>query len=120
VRVPKPGDRSETISTVTLRDESLSTSGSYEKFFELGGNRYCHVMDPRSGRPVHGVLQTCLIAADSTTTDALSNAMFVLGPVAGQQLLRTIDEGRGLWVVGEIESQRCEHWRWNDDRLRNQ
>jgi thiamine biosynthesis lipoprotein len=120
VRVPKPGDRSETISTVTLRNESLSTSGSYEKFFELGGNKYCHVMDPRSGRPVPGVLQTCLIAADSTTTDALSNAMFVLGPVAGQQLLGTIDEGRGLWVVGEPESQRCEHWRWNDDRLRNQ
>ena len=114
VRVPNPEDRSETISTVTLCNESLSTSGSYEKFFELGGNRYCHVMDPRSGRPVQGVLETCLIAADSTTTDALSNAMFVLGPQAAEQLLGTIDQGRGLWVVGEPESQRRAHWRWRD------
>jgi len=114
VRVPKPGDRSETISTVTLCNESLSTSGSYEKFFELGGKRYGHVMDPRSGRPVQGVLQTCLIAADSTTTDALSNAMFVLGPQAAQRLLGTIDAGRGLWAVGEPESPCWVQWRWGD------
>jgi len=114
VRVPKPGDRSETVSTVTLCNESLSTSGSYEKFFDLEGSRYCHVMDPRSGRPVQGVLQTCLIATDSTTTDALSNAMFVLGPKAAQQLLGTIDRGRGLWAVGEPESQHWVQWRWTD------
>jgi len=114
VRVPKPGDRSETISTVTLCNESLSTSGSYEKFFELSGSRYCHVMDPRSGKPVQGVLQTCLIASDSTTTDALSNAMFVLGPQAAQRLLGTIEQACGLWVVGEPESQRRAHWRWRD------
>lgn len=120
VRVPKPGVRSETISTVTLCNESLSTSGSYEKFFELNGNRYCHVMDPRSGRPVQGVLQTCLIASDSTTTDALSNAMFVLGPEWAQHLLGTINQGRGLWVMGDRETQRRAHWRWNDDGFLNQ
>jgi thiamine biosynthesis lipoprotein len=114
VRVPKPGDRSEIVSTVTLCNESLSTSGSYEKFFELEGNKYCHVMDPRSGRPVQGVLQTCLIATDSTTTDALSNAMFVLGPEAAQQLLGTIDQACGLWAVGEPELPRWVPWRWRD------
>ena len=50
VRVPKPGDRAQTISTVLLRDESLSTSGSYEKFFQLNGRTYCHIMDPTHGR----------------------------------------------------------------------
>src|SRR5207248_8573265 len=47
VLIPKPGDRTSTISTVLLRDESLSTSGSYEKFFRLEGRTYCHIMDPR-------------------------------------------------------------------------
>lgn len=116
VRVPNPGkrQRSETISTVTLRNESLSTSGSYEKFFQLEGRTYCHVMDPREGVPVQGVLQTTLIASDSTTTDALSNAMFVMGPEAGRQLLGAVDQARGLWVLGEPESQRWVRWQWRD------
>jgi thiamine biosynthesis lipoprotein len=114
VRVPRPGARSETISTVTLCNASLSTSGSYEKFFELGGQKYCHVMDPRVGKPVQGVLQTTLIASDSTTTDALSNAMFVMGPEAGQQLLASVEQSRGLWILGEPDSQRCARWRWQD------
>jgi thiamine biosynthesis lipoprotein len=117
VRVPSPGDREQTISTVTLCNQSLSTSGSYEKFFELAGQRYCHVMDPRSGRPVQGVLQTCLIASDSTTTDALSNAMFVLGPVAGQRLLAMMGRGNGLWVAGEPESQLETRWQWRDGSI---
>ncbi len=114
VRVPRPGDNSQTVSTVTLRNESLSTSGSYEKFFQLDGRRYCHVMDPRKGTPVQGVLQATLIASDSTTTDALSNAMFVMGPEAGRKLLATVPHSRGLWILGELDSQRLVQWQWRD------
>jgi len=114
VHVPMPGDRSQTVSTVTLRNESLSTSGSYEKFFQLDGHRYCHVMDPRNGVPVQGVLQATLIAPDSTTTDALSNAMFVMGPEAGRKLLATVPGARGLWILGEPGAQRLVQWQWPD------
>jgi thiamine biosynthesis lipoprotein len=113
LRVPDPQDRSQTLSTVVLRDESLSTSGSYENFFQLDGRSYCHVMDPREGIPVQGVLQTTLIASDSTTTDALSNAMFVLGPEAGMKMLSTVPDARGLWVSGP-GPQRLAKWRWQE------
>src|SRR5215510_4269145 len=62
VRVPHPGHRDQTVSTVLLRDASLSTSGSYEKFFRLNGRIYCHILDPHTGRPVEGMLQTSVIA----------------------------------------------------------
>ncbi|MFL6438259.1 MAG: FAD:protein FMN transferase [Terriglobales bacterium] len=114
VRVPEPRDRSQTISTVTLRNESLSTSGSYEKCFELEGQKYCHVMDPRNGMPVQGVLQATLISSDSTSTDALSNAMFVMGPRAGIKLIATVVGSRGLWIMDEGESQRLVRWCWPD------
>lgn len=112
VRVPRPGERDQTVATVTLRNQSLSTSGSYEKFFELEGVRHCHVMDPRQGTPVQGMLQTTLVAADSTTTDALSNAMFVLGPKAGKKLLAAVAGARGLWIVDDSGCQRIIGWRW--------
>jgi len=114
VRLPRPQDKSQTVSTVMLRNESLSTSGVYENFFQLNGRRYCHVMDPRVGTPVQGILQTTLIASDSTTTDALSNAMFVMGPQEGMKMLATLPDAHGLWIVGEMESQRLVQWRWQD------
>lgn len=112
VRVPKSSDRKQVLSTVVLRDESLSTSGSYEKFFKLNEHIYCHIMDPRTGMPVEGVLQTTVIAGDGTTTDALSTSIFVLGPEAGEKLLETVPHSSGLWVVGEAAHPRVLSWRW--------
>jgi thiamine biosynthesis lipoprotein len=87
VRVPDPLERARTLSEVVLKDRSLSTSGNYEKFFRVGGRTYCHIMDPRTGRPVEGVLQTTVVAPDATDSDALSTAVFVLGPEHGARLL---------------------------------
>ena len=112
VRVPKPGDRTQTISTVLLRDESLSTSGSYEKFFQLNGRTYCHIMDPRTGTPVEGMLQATVIAADGMTTEALSKPMFVMGTEEGAKYLAGFARVSGLWVVGEIHSERVVPWNW--------
>ncbi len=112
VRVPKPGDRSKTIAAVLLKDESLSTSGSYEKFFQLNGRTYCHIMDPRTGTPVEGMLQTSVIAADGTTTEALSKPMFVMGTDEGAKYLATFPRVVGLWVTGKIDSPHVVPWNW--------
>jgi thiamine biosynthesis lipoprotein len=114
VNVPRPGDRTQRLSTVVLRDSSLSTSGNYEKFFRLGGRMYGHIMDPRTGDPVQGILQTTVIAGDATSTDVLSTAIFVLGPDAGQKLLRIVPGASGLWVLGEPDSPQIVAWHWPD------
>jgi thiamine biosynthesis lipoprotein len=111
VRIPHSGDRKLTLSTVSLRDQSLSTSGSYEQCFELDGRRYCHIMDPRTAKPVEGILQATLIANHSTTTDAVSNALFVLGPEAGSELLATMPEAHALWVLDD-PTQGIRDWQW--------
>lgn len=112
VRVPKPGDRSETIAAALLKDESLSTSGSYEKFFQLNGRTYCHIMDPRTGAPVEGMLQSSVIAADGTTTEALSKPMFVMGADEGAKYLASFPHVSGLWVTGKIDSPHVVPWKW--------
>ena len=115
VLIPKPGDRAHTISTVFLRDESLSTSGSYEKFFRLEGRTYCHIMDPRSGRPVQEMLQTSVIAPTATITDALSTTLFVLGRSAGERLLQTEPQAEALWVEPQgNEEITTVGWKWRD------
>jgi thiamine biosynthesis lipoprotein len=112
VRVPSPGDRSKNISTVLLRDASLSTSGNYEKFFQLNGATYSHIMDPRTGVPVQDMVQTTVIAKDGTTTDALSTSLFVMGRSASKKLLETMPDVAAIWLRGKASSPRIESSHW--------
>lgn len=113
IHIPDPLDRTRNISTVKLRDEAISTSGSYERFFELGGRRYCHVMDPRTGMPVEGVLQSTLIGSQGAMTDAISNALFVVGK-EGKALLMNFGDVSALSVLTDRLGQRILKWNWPD------
>jgi thiamine biosynthesis lipoprotein len=79
VGVQNPKDATKMIDTILLKDAALSTSGSYEKFFKVGDELYCHILDPRTGYPVQGMLSATAIAPTATASDALSTAFFVLG-----------------------------------------
>lgn len=79
VRIRNPYNKVEYVDEVVLSDESLSTSGNYEKFFELNGKKYCHIFDPRTGKPVEGMLSATVIAPAGMESDALSTAFFVMG-----------------------------------------
>jgi len=114
VQIPQPANRTQSVSSVLLRDASLSTSGSYEKFFRLNGRTYCHIFDPRIGEPVQNMLQTTVIASDATTSDILSTALFVLGPAAGKELLRSGPDAKVLWIQGEPQALQLDFWRWPD------
>jgi FAD:protein FMN transferase len=79
VQLQDPLDARKTALTVRLKDRALSVSGNYEKFFELGGVRYSHIMDPRTGRPVPNMLSVAVLTNNGTTGDALDNVFYVQG-----------------------------------------
>ena len=65
--------------SVSLRDRALSVSGGYARFFVKDGVTYSHIMDPRTGYPVRGVLSVAVVSASATDGDALDNVLFVQG-----------------------------------------
>ncbi|HPB10517.1 MAG TPA: FAD:protein FMN transferase [Kiritimatiellia bacterium] len=82
-----------------MRDgEAVATSGNYERFVEIDGLRYAHIMDGRTGQPVTGMAGVTVIAPDAATADALSTALFILGPQRGAALLRTRPGCEALWI----------------------
>jgi thiamine biosynthesis lipoprotein len=69
---------------VPMSDRSLATSGDYRIFFEQDGRRYCHEIDPGTGRPIdHGVASVSVVAADCARADALATALMVMGETRG-------------------------------------
>lgn len=78
------------IATVELRDgEAIGTSGDYQRFFELDGRRYCHIIDPRTGWPAQGVQSVTVLTPPSphagTLSDVASKPIFIAGSAAWRE-----------------------------------
>jgi thiamine biosynthesis lipoprotein len=84
--------RGGNIGTMEVRDRTVVTSGSYERFFVKDGIRYHHILDPRTGYPAgSGLLSVTAVCGSSTEADALTTALFVSGTASAVQLLESFD-----------------------------
>jgi FAD:protein FMN transferase len=81
-----------------LANQAISTSGDAEQFVEIGGKRYSHIVDPRTGVGVTNRVQATVIAPNGLTTDPLATALCVLGEAKGKSLARQY--GARAWFVG--------------------
>jgi thiamine biosynthesis lipoprotein len=109
VGVRDPRQRNAVSIVLPLADTAISTSGDYERYFEEDGVRYHHIINPKTGKSATGVRSVTVIATDATTTEGLTKSVFVKGPEAGMQFLRTVpgvegividDHGRVLYSAG--------------------
>ncbi len=80
VRIRDPKSEAATAAEAYLRDQSLSTSGTYEKFFQAGGKTYSHIMDPRTGWPAQGMLAVSVLTPLTLDSEAWTKPFFVNGP----------------------------------------
>jgi thiamine biosynthesis lipoprotein len=83
---------------MVLRDRALSVSGGYAQFFEQDGVTYSHIMDPRTGRPVQGVLSVAVLSASATDGDALDDALFVQGVTRARAFVAGLDPAQATAV----------------------
>lgn len=81
IGVRDPGGSGAIFASLETRtDESVFTSGGYERFFEYGGRRYHHILDPRDGYPAQHTLSVTVIREKAADADAAATALFVAGP----------------------------------------
>ncbi|HZS08548.1 MAG TPA: FAD:protein FMN transferase [Blastocatellia bacterium] len=85
VGIRHPLRRDTRFATLRLRDSAMATSGSAEQYFESGGKRYGHIIDPRSGVPASGVLGVTVAASSAAVADALATAFYVAGREAAER-----------------------------------
>lgn len=102
VGIQHPRDPQRLVATVLLSDGAVATSGDYERYFEYQGRRFCHLIDPRTGRPATGLVSASVLHPSAAVADALATAVMVLGPRDGAALIRAWPGARAILVDGSL------------------
>lgn len=110
IGIQKPFDESgQAITSVKLKDQTVVTSGIYERYFKKGGKLYHHILDPRTGYPCDNNLYSVSIITDSSTkADALSTTCFLLGYEKGMQLINSLDEVDAIFITNDEKVHKSE------------
>jgi thiamine biosynthesis lipoprotein len=87
IAIRHPRARERVMAVLSVSNTCIVTSGDYERFAEIDGQRYHHIIDPRTGRPSTGCMSATIVGPDATVCDGLATALCVMGPEQGLALV---------------------------------
>jgi len=90
VGIADPEQTNRPFSSLKISNMAIATSGSYEKYVTIGGKRYSHTIDPKTGLPVSGVKSVSIICPSAELADALATPVVVMGVKVGLELINQI------------------------------
>lgn len=105
IGIQKPFDeQNAAITSVHLSDESVVTSGVYERYFKQDGIIYHHILDAKTGYPYqNGLLGVTIISKESVDGDALSTTCFALGLEKGMELIRSLPDVEAIFITDDYQ-----------------
>ncbi len=101
VAIRKPNSE-DILAVITVQgDESVFTSGNYERYKEFNGKRYAHIINPKTGKGVDQIVSATIIAENGTKADAAATAMIVAGKTNWHKIAKTMQLNQVLLVDAE-------------------
>lgn len=92
IGIQHPRIHGQMIAWLPVSNLSVVTSGDYERYFEVDGRRYHHIMDPATGWPAAGCQSVTVVSRDTGIADALATGLFAMGPERGLELAERLPE----------------------------
>jgi len=108
IGVVDPFNKNETTLWLDVDDMAVVTSGNYEKYLTINGKRYCHIVNPKTGWPVSGLVSVTIMCRDAELADALATTVFVLGLTDGLNLINHLEGVEGV-LISENGSMHYSH-----------
>ncbi len=98
VENPRPDNGEPYIATVEIDSGCIVTSGDYQRYYEVEGERYCHIIDPDTNMPPQYFSSVSVRTKDSGVADAFSTALFNMEYEAGLALVENMEDMEAMWV----------------------
>ena len=92
VGIRDPSGEHAHLARIKIRDRAVATSGDYEQFVDDDGQRYGHILNPRTGWSARGLSSVTVVAGRAMACDAWATALFVLGPVKAREIAQERDD----------------------------
>ncbi|MES2485811.1 MAG: FAD:protein FMN transferase, partial [Bacteroidota bacterium] len=90
VGISDPDAPEKVFSYLNITGKAVATSGNYEKYVMIGGKKYSHTIDPKTGLPVHGIKSVTIICDNAEFADAMATPISVMGIQAGLYLINQL------------------------------
>ena len=90
IGITNPFNKDKIFAWFPFEGNSIGTSGDYENFVEFNGVRYTHIIDPRTGWPVHGIASVTIFGPNAELSTALTKAIFVMGKDIGINVIKQL------------------------------
>ena len=103
VGIEDPAGGGECVAYLYLSGESLVTSGAYQRYYEVDGKRYHHIIDPDTLYPASGYLSVSVVSKSSADADVLSTALFCADLEKGREILENYPDAEAMWVRSDGE-----------------
>ncbi len=101
VGITNPLDKEKVFSWLPIIESSVATSGNYEKFVTFNGEKYSHIIDPRTGYPTKGINSVSVFSKKAELCDALATAVFVMGVETGLSFINQLQDTEVIIVDSE-------------------
>ncbi|MFL6605109.1 MAG: FAD:protein FMN transferase [Steroidobacteraceae bacterium] len=101
IGIRNPDDKDQVVTRIPIVNSAMSTSGDYERFFDEGGVRYHHIIDPRTGHSASKVRSATILGPTATETDGMSKTAFVLGPEKALEIINRMPQYDAIFVTPE-------------------
>lgn len=91
--------KDEVLDVLQMNNNSVTTSGSYEKYAEIDGTRYSHIINPKTGMPSTGLTSVTIIGPNATDANGFSTSVMVLGKKLGKKLMKNFPEYQYVFIT---------------------
>jgi FAD:protein FMN transferase len=101
IGIANPNLAQEIFSYMNITDMAVATSGNYEKFVLIDGQRYSHTIDPKTGLPINGIKSVTIISSNAEIADAMATPVTIMGVKAGLHMINQIKNIEAIIITDD-------------------